>query len=71
MGSLQTALLYSCYTLTALFGANLIISVTGVKGGIVCGLALYVGYVGSFILADYASSVKWPAACIGIYPLPA
>eukprot|EP00656_Telonema_subtile_P037798 TRINITY_DN4216_c0_g1_i1.p1 TRINITY_DN4216_c0_g1~~TRINITY_DN4216_c0_g1_i1.p1 ORF type:complete len:493 (-),score=108.54 TRINITY_DN4216_c0_g1_i1:146-1624(-) len=65
LGSLQTALLYTFYTLTALFGAKLVVNRTGYKWGVVAGLGLYVVYVGSFILAAYFPSIEWIAACIG------
>ena len=65
LGNLQNALLYTFYTLTALFGSNHIVSATGYKWGIVLGLAVYVAYGASFIVADQVPSVKTPAACIG------
>ena len=65
LGNLQLALLFTFYTLTALFASNIIVSCTGYKWGIVLGLFLYVLYVASFIVADKAPSIKWPAACTG------
>lgn len=65
LGNAQTATLYGFYTLTALFAANIIVSATGYKWGIVLGLSTYVLYVGSFIIADQVPSVKEPAAYIG------
>jgi len=64
-GNLQTALLYSFYTLTALLAAKSIVSFTGDKYGIVAGLALYVVYVASFIVADKVPSIKKFSACLG------
>ena len=65
LGNAQTAMLYTFYTLTALFGANIIVSFSGYKWGIVSGLGVYVAYVGSFIIADLVPSVKTPAAYLG------
>jgi len=66
LGNLQTALLYSFYTLTALFASKSIVGATGWKYGIVAGLGLYVAYVASFIVADQTESpVRDVAACIG------
>jgi len=64
-GNLQTALLYSFYTLTALIAAKSIVSRTGDKWGIIFGLALYVVYVASFIVADKVSSIRKFSACLG------
>jgi len=64
-GNLQTALLYSFYTLTALLAAKSIIGYTGDKYGIFAGLALYVVYVASFIVADKVHSIKKFSACLG------
>jgi len=65
LGNTQTALLYTFYTITALFGASVIVTATGYKWGIVGGLMTYVIYVASFIVADKVPSVKTPAAYIG------
>jgi len=65
LGNLQLALLYAFYTLTALLFANLIVSKTGYKWGMVYALLVYVAYVGSFIIAAKVPSLKWPAATIG------
>jgi len=65
LGNLQNALLYGFYTLTALCFAKIIVAQTGYKYGIVAGLATYVVYVASFIIADKEPSAKWPAAIFG------
>lgn len=68
-GNLQTALLYTFYTLTGLLAAKPIVNFTGDKYGIVAGLALYVAYVASFIIADKVPEIKhWVApvgGCVG------
>ena len=64
-GNLQTALLYTLYTLTALLGAQPIVGYLGDKLSMVAGLTLYVVYDSSFILADMAPQYQKPVACIG------
>lgn len=64
-GNLQSALLYTCYTLTALFAATTIITWCGDRVAIIAGLWGYVAYTASFIVADQFPSITTSAACIG------
>lgn len=65
VGSYTTGVFYLVYTLVAMLLSNLIVGITGFKWGIFFGLFVYCGYVASFLVHVYASSVSTSAAIVG------
>merc|ERR1711865_1064957 len=68
MGNLQNALLYGCYTGSALLLGNITVASCGSKWALLTGLWIYVLYVASFVIANQYkdnNDVKYPAACLG------
>lgn len=59
LGGFNSGTLYTMYTLSSLFIASLVVRKLGPKWSLVGGLALYVPYVASFLIAVIAPSVKW------------
>lgn len=67
LGGVQTGVLYSTYTLSALFMASGLVQRHGFKNVLGLGLGLYCLYVASFLVADKVPTFKWQAAIIGSF----
>ncbi|GMI24648.1 hypothetical protein TrCOL_g10366, partial [Triparma columacea] len=66
LGTWQSGALYLSYTMSAVFGATLIVKRLGARDGIFTGLVIYCVYVSCFLLASLVpDTAKWPVAIIG------
>jgi len=66
LGTWQSGCLYVSYTLSAVFGATLIVKRLGARDGIFTGLVIYCVYVACFLVASLVpDTAKWPVAITG------
>jgi len=66
LGTWQSGCLYISYTLSAVFGATLIVKRLGPRNGIFTGLVIYCVYVACFLIASLVpDTAKWPVAITG------
>jgi MFS family permease len=66
LGTWQTGVLYTTYSLSAMFGATLVAKKLGSRNGVLCGMAIYVTYVTAFLIASVVEgNLRWYVAISG------